>query len=304
VFGVATFTNSNTNDAVSINGLQNEPQSDVAATKTKNEVANLDELTLHSRVYREKPVTLSHGEFRAPAAPGASSEIIIKLTDKSAFGTLNGKDVGVVVFTTSTGGSGTFYELALLFRSDDGWINTDVVLLGDREKVEAISLAADRIDIQMLSHGPRDPQCCPTQKVTKRFAIQDERLVTTAGNDTEIQHLIGPVWAWSYSRYNNDTRQSPVNSDSYTLQFHNNGSINIKADCNLKAGKYTLNGKQLSIRVGRSTRVACEPGSLENVFVRDLTAATNYFIKERILYIDLKFDSGTMVFKEWNSVSN
>jgi len=264
----------------------------------------LDALTVQSKVYGEKPVILIHGEYRAPAAPGASSEIIIKLTDKRAFGTLNGKDVGVVIFTTSTGGSGTFYELALLSRNKDGWINTDVVLLGDREKVEAIALVADRIDIQMLVHGPKDPQCCPTQKVTKRFAIQGERLVAATESNTESNQLIGPVWAWNNSRYNNDTKTEPAKPENYTVQFQKNGRINIKADCNLKAGNYTLSGKQLSIRVGRSTRVACEPGSFENAFVRDLTAATNYFFKEGVLYIDLKFDSGTMVFKEWNSVSN
>ena len=41
---------------------------------------------------------------------------------------------------------------------------------------------------------------------------------------------------------------------------------------------------------------ACPPGSLETNFLKDLGAAAIYFIREEILYIDLKYDSGTMAF--------
>jgi hypothetical protein len=43
---------------------------------------------------------------------------------------------------------------------------------------------------------------------------------------------------------------------------------------------------------------ACPEGSLEDEFVRGLTAAAIYFIKDGDLYIDLKYDSGTMRFSK------
>jgi len=39
---------------------------------------------------------------------------------------------------------------------------------------------------------------------------------------------------------------------------------------------------------------ACEEGSLEDQFTRDLTAGAIWFLKDGDLYIDLKYDSGTM----------
>ena len=43
---------------------------------------------------------------------------------------------------------------------------------------------------------------------------------------------------------------------------------------------------------------ACPEGSLEEEFVRGLSAATIYFIQEGDLYLDLKYDSGTMRFSK------
>jgi hypothetical protein len=43
---------------------------------------------------------------------------------------------------------------------------------------------------------------------------------------------------------------------------------------------------------------ACPEGSLEDEFVRGLSAAAIYFIKDGDLYIDLKYDTGTMRFSK------
>jgi hypothetical protein len=41
---------------------------------------------------------------------------------------------------------------------------------------------------------------------------------------------------------------------------------------------------------------ACPPDSLEQTFIKDLNAAVIYFIHEGNLYLDLKYDTGTMKF--------
>lgn len=79
--------------------------------------ADLESLVLRSSVFSDEPVTLIHGEYRAPAAPGSASEVIIRLTDKRVFGVLDGKPTGALIVATSTGGTGTFYELALLLKA-------------------------------------------------------------------------------------------------------------------------------------------------------------------------------------------
>ena len=137
----------------------------------------LDSLTVRSKVMEGGPVTLAHGRYGAPAARGAASRVTVFLTEWRAFGRIAGREAGTVVLVTSLGGSGSFYELALLVRQDGKWMNTDTVLLGDRVRVHSVAIDASRIVVAMTAHAPKDPQCCPTQEVQKRFAVKDGLLV-------------------------------------------------------------------------------------------------------------------------------
>ena len=92
----------------------------------------------------------------------------------------------------------------------------------------------------------------------------------------------------------------PADSKNYTVQFQEDGTLSVKADCNQKGGTYSASTKErrVSIEITHSTMAACPEGSLEDEFVRGLTAAALYFIKDDNLYMDLKYDSGTMRFSK------
>ncbi|MGE5301350.1 MAG: META domain-containing protein [Acidobacteriota bacterium] len=79
-------------------------------------IADLGSMTFLSSWFPSGKVTLSHGKYREPAVPGSASEIIVQLSDQKAFGMVNGRKTGGVVTLASTGGTGTFYDLALLLR--------------------------------------------------------------------------------------------------------------------------------------------------------------------------------------------
>ncbi len=144
-------------------------------------------LTYRSPRFPSGTVTLSHGEYRGPAAPGSASETVVKMTGTAVFGRIAGKRTGAVVLVTSSGGTGSFYELALLERGAKGWENRDTVLLGDRVSVQAVAIANDRIIVDMTTHGPRDPLCCPTLPVKKSFSVRDGRLLSESGKAAEGQ---------------------------------------------------------------------------------------------------------------------
>jgi len=258
---------------------------------------DLDTLTLRSTVLPAGRVRLVDGEYRAPAAPGAASKIVVTLTDKRVFGSLAGKPAGAVIVATTPGGSGTFYELALLARGPEGWVNSDTVLLADRAQVHALSIDAGHIEVRMTVHGPDDPLCCPTVNTTRRFAVQDGHLVADAdappGSGTQ---LVDTLWHWRHTQYGNDTRAVPDRPAGYTIRFRGDGTFEAKADCNAKGGAYTLADRQISLRIGHSTMAACAPGSLENQFVRDLAGVAHYFFRGADLYLDIQFDTGTMMF--------
>ena len=117
-----------------------------------------------------------------------------------------------------------------------------------------------------------------------------------AGGIAEEVDITGVVWKWQQTRYNNDQKTIPADSSSYTIEFAPDGKLHVRADCNRVGGIYSLQGKRLTIELTHSTRAMCPPDSLDEAFKKDLGAAAIYFFKDGFLYIDLKYDTGTMKF--------
>jgi heat shock protein HslJ len=263
-------------------------------------MTDFDSVTFLSIWFPSGKVKLSKGEYRETVVPGSAQEIEVKLTDKRAIGIVNGSETAAVVLVTQPGGSGIFYDLALLSKGAEGWTNTDTVLLGDRVKVHAIGIRGNEIIVDMTAQGPGDPVCCPTLQVVKHFAVRENHLEPVAGAapGKNALEIVGPVWQWVQTLYNDGKKVAPAQLENYTVQFREDGKLNVKADCNLKGGVYSIKDSTLSIEITHSTMAACPEGSFEDQFVRDLTAAAIYFLKDGDLYIDLKYDSGTMKFTE------
>jgi heat shock protein HslJ len=257
---------------------------------------NFDKIVFLSTWTQSGKVQLVNGEYRGPAAPGSAAETVVKLTDARAFGKLGGKEAGAVILFTDPGGSGTFYDLALLVREPQGWINQDIAFLGDRVKIHSLAITDNEMVVDMTTQGPGDAMCCPTLHVVQRFVLRDNRFIKTSQEirGKADQMLIGTVWKWQQSLYNNDTRAVPPNPENYTLKLLPDGKVSIRADCNLGGGVYRLDGSKISIEITHTTMAACPPGSLEQRYIRDLNAAAIYFFKADVLYIDLKHDTGTM----------
>ncbi len=121
---------------------------------------------------------LTNGSFRQPIAPGSASELVITLTDKITSGDLNGDGApdAAVILTTDAGGSGSFYYLAAVLNDQGKPNNVAVTLLGDRVQLNSLTINDGTISVDMVTQGPNDPMCCPSQKVTKKFKLQGTKL--------------------------------------------------------------------------------------------------------------------------------
>ncbi len=117
-----------------------------------------------------------------------------------------------------------------------------------------------------------------------------------AGGDPETEDITGIVWEWQKTRYNNDEHAVPSDPSHFTIIFNADKTINIRADCNHGGGKYSLEGKAISVEVTHTTQAMCPPGSLDQTFIKNLNSAGIYFFSEGDLYLDLKYDTGTMKF--------
>jgi hypothetical protein len=127
----------------------------------------------------EGVVRLENGEYRAPAAPGSASEIVVALSEHVATGELNGEPAAAAILHSSGGGSGTFYELHVLVEQDGQPHDVAWIQLGDRVQINSLAIEEDEIVVDMVSHGPDDPMCCPTQQVVQTYALEGESLVQT-----------------------------------------------------------------------------------------------------------------------------
>lgn len=259
---------------------------------------NFDGIAFLSSWRKSGKVHFSNEEYREPATPGSAIELIVKLTDKRAFGKLYGKEAGAVVMVTDPGGSGSFYDLALLSRNPQEWINKDVAFLDDRIKIRSLAIPNDAIVVEMNTHRPGDAMCCPSRQVIQKFVLRNERLIKTTEEvqGTPDQMLTDTVWRWQQTLYSNDIRSLPPDPENYTLKLLPDGKVSIRADCNRGGGVYTLRGNEISIEITHTTRAACPPESLEQVYIRDLDAAERYRMEGDFLYIHLKKDTGTMKF--------
>ncbi len=121
---------------------------------------------------------LKNGQYREIIIEGAASEIIITLSDKMAFGKLGGEtEVAAVILNTETGGTGTFADLAVVVDRQGGPEVIASRFIGDRVRVDEISIENGKIVLHMLTHGPDDPMCCPTLDVTQTYELHGDRLV-------------------------------------------------------------------------------------------------------------------------------
>lgn len=135
---------------------------------------------------------------------------------------------------------------------------------------------------------------CQMQAKQSGSVVMEETQIED--HDVDSQKIIGIVWKWQQTIYNNDTKAIPPSPEQYTLNLLPDGNVNIRADCNVGGGSYSLQDRKISIEITHTTMAACPPESLGEVFIKDLNAATIFFMAGEDMYLDLMYDTGTMEF--------
>ncbi len=118
---------------------------------------------------------LVDGEYREPAAPGSATETVVGLSDVVAFGDLDndGFEDAAVVTITDPGGSGTFYTLVAVLDRRGQAVPVATAALGDRIKVDSLSIESGAIEVDLLTRGEDEPMAAePTVPQTLTYQIQ------------------------------------------------------------------------------------------------------------------------------------
>ena len=129
---------------------------------------------------QDTPIRLVDGMGTLVYGEGATERETVGLIDDAiAFGDLDGDgnaDAAVVLFT-SGGGSGAFIYLVAVLDRDGAPSQTARAYLGDRARVESLSISGGRVLAQILAHGPEDALCCPSLHTTSTFALREGGLI-------------------------------------------------------------------------------------------------------------------------------
>lgn len=109
--------------------------------------------------------------------------------------------------------------------------------------------------------------------------------------------LTGVVWNWA--EFTDPVQGSLEIEDPsmYTVEFFEDGTVGIKADCNNGSGSYVADEDgAIDVTVGAVTLALCAEDSLSDQFIQYLDAAAIYFFENGDLLLDLPVDSGTLRF--------
>ena len=106
------------------------------------------------------------------------------------------------------------------------------------------------------------------------------------------------TWQWASMVETEPASQSVVpNPENYTMLLKTDGTFSMKADCNMVAGSYTLDGSSLTFQPGPSTMAYCGDQSLDQLYLQSISNVASYSVTNGDLILELKDGAGTMTFK-------
>ncbi len=132
---------------------------------------------------------------------------------------------------------------------------------------------------------------CTSQQTQRTHSVNRQK-----SSEAEAIDIVGVVWRLREIQRTNGQTVVVDEPDKYTLELLPNGQVRIRADCNRGFGSYTMKGSEISFHKTAYTRAACPPGSLFDVYTRNLEEANSYVVKDGNLYITYGIDAGTMKF--------
>jgi len=128
----------------------------------------------------EDPVQLTDGKYEGePFVEGGASRPTVLFIEPYALGDLNGDGAedAAVLLVENSGGSGSFVYLAAVLNQDGKPENKATVLLEDRAQVKSLTIADGQITVELVTHGPEDPMCCPSQEETRVYKLEGNQLI-------------------------------------------------------------------------------------------------------------------------------
>ena len=128
--------------------------------------------------------------------------------------------------------------------------------------------------------------------------VLEAAISTLAEKQTEqlSAFVVGQTWKWTTLGDATAKVVTIEDPEKYTINFGEDGTLAIQADCNQATAKYTFGaGGTLTIDVGPTTLAVCPGDSQSEAFLKWLGAATSFQVEGGQLVILLDPSSGAIL---------
>ena len=240
---------------------RNTPTSQVAVL-TAEQLAS----ATYNGIYDE-PVTLSDGRYLGdPFVEGGASRPRVQLMSDfllHADLTDDGTDEAVVLLAESSGGSGTFAYIAVMQLQGGDVANIGTAPLGDRVQIRDSHIDNGTISIDVIQAGLNDAACCPTEKATRAWKMDDNGLIELTEQVTgevSVSDLGGVEWVLKQFNSGDNAPTEP----EITLVL-DDGHVGGHSGCNRYMGQVNTKDGAGAIGFGplAGTMMACPQDQME-----------------------------------------
>ncbi|MEK7514411.1 MAG: META domain-containing protein [Patescibacteria group bacterium] len=253
-----------------------------------------------------KRIQLVKGQSEIEA--GFASKIVTKYFGNEVKHDFNGDGREDVAFllTQETGGTGIFYYVVAALNTDKGYVGSQALFLGDRISPQTTELGkgntvvinyADRAFGEDFSVRPSvgksiwlllDSETLQFGEVASDFEGEADPALMTLGMKK---------WTWVSALYNDGQEIKPREKGAFTITFGDKSVFSATTDCNSVGGQYSASKETIAFTQIYATKMYCE-GSQESTFTELLgNSAEFHFTSRGELVLDLKFNSGTVIFR-------
>jgi heat shock protein HslJ len=182
------------------------------------------------------PIKLIGGRWKGrPYKKGSSSRPVVSLVgDLRLTGDLDGDgtDDTVVLLNYAPGGTGQLLHLAVVARKNGKIQNVATTLIGDRVQIRDVRIEKQRLLVDVVRSGPKDPKCCPGEVTTLGWTLESgaklQPFVVTASPSRLSLETIGNT-EWILRSW--DSKQPAPPHPTVTLVFKD-GRFTGSSGCN------------------------------------------------------------------------
>lgn len=122
--------------------------------------------------------------------------------------------------------------------------------------------------------------------------------VASTDSTASTSELAGTSWQLVRIMSMDDSVYEPDDRSRYRIDFHEDGSVAILADCNRGKGSWTSESQgRLEFGPVASTKALCPPGSLSEKYLAEFQWVRSYVIKESHLFLATMADGSIIEFR-------